>query len=263
MKKILNKKYLIISLISLLSLAAVSGVVYYVYYNAKITHVKKYSKKEYEKDQNEIKLSPSSYANTQSAQQIFNNFNNWKQKNPKGAINNFVSQYVNINLTPRQVQNIDILFTDLKFNENDSQHIMVNYSVQDKKHKFKKIEVTDIKIPIWNNSFNYENDQKLKEAFEKYKPELQEIISSPKSSENNYFSSEEFKNNVFEWFKKIANENRPNLFPEKDYDITKTDNEDYVKYTVKNERNLLVIDFNFVSKDKKTLTQQRIQYYVN
>ncbi|QJR44039.1 hypothetical protein [Mycoplasma miroungirhinis] len=263
MKKTLNKKYLWVSLISLFSSSAIAGVIYFVYYNAKITHIEKYSDKEYQQDQEKIILSPTSFNNIQSAQQIFNNFQIWKKNNPNEPVNKFISGNVNIKLTPRQQQNMEITFTDLKYDENDAENIIVDLSIQDKKHKFKKINIKNRKINIYNSSYNYENNDQLKIELNKNKNELKNIISNSNSTQDNYFSSEAFKNAVFQWFIKIANQNRPNIFSQKDYDIVKADNEDYVKYTTKSERNLLVIDFNFVSKDKKIIEKNRIQYYVS
>ncbi|QJG67031.1 hypothetical protein [Mycoplasma phocoenae] len=248
-KKSLIKSILIWLTIGLVSAGFLGSVIYYVHYNNLVTKIKKYKQKEYEEDSKNIVVLPRIFE-YQSAKDIIYRLNIQKEIEKNFSIHDYIKNYVSFgDISLRMDKNLDFIFTDAKLKENTNDTILLTVKIVPKNKKFKPKTFENLEVKISNISTNYQNSEVFKKVFNKYKDDLYRLINSDESINDSYYKTEKFKNNIFEWYKKVVNEARPNLFPINEYDIIKEPTtQNWVSYINKDMRNLLTIKFAFKNK---------------
>ncbi|MBN0919361.1 hypothetical protein [[Mycoplasma] gypis] len=253
------------SLVGILSFGALSGIIYFTYYNAKVVHEKKYKVSEFLEDSEKISFSSNTYLNSQNAQEIAQKYQelitlseselkNSNTDSIQQTKNEYISKFIKPNWNIRQKQNIEINYDDLNY---DGNYLIINYTLSPKENLNTKPVSNQTKVFIWQDFLNFGQNTKLEKLYFDNYDSLVQIINKT-TDKNDYYTSSEFRESIFNWFKSIVNQARPNLFPTDQWDLEPfldaENNSTAITYTTKGSRNLLVIDYYFVSKDKSQKT---------
>ncbi|MGX9358401.1 hypothetical protein ACWXVL_01260 [Mycoplasma sp. 128] len=286
-KKISISPRILWPIIGVFSVLSLAGIIYFVYYNSQTVHEKKYTKEQYEKDANSIKLTQMDKIGLDNAKEIYqrylanvnpdlapkftpqeiraqketqseiaNDATTEEKAQPivedvtKQSPNEFIRTIISFNANFTQNKNIDVTFTALNWDENEPDYLKISYWVsasQDKYSNFPTYKFQDVKVKILQTKINIQSSDFIL-AFNKKLPSLKAIINDPSSSDSTYFESQEFKQRIFDWFKELIDSQRPNVYPVSDYDFSKLGNTNFVTYDAKKAKNNLTVSFYFRSK---------------
>ncbi|AWX42845.1 Uncharacterised protein [Metamycoplasma cloacale] len=270
------------------------GAIYFIHKNSRSLEKEFYSPSDFEKEINKIELS-SSIEISQNAKTIYNNYLKNKkfkeeqlEKNPNNNLpsaifdpHKAITSIVSNNLTYNQQRTIIFTYTDLKYNENEPDVLEVFYDVNLNLEyakgvfEWKWIQNTDKskyyhqrsqKISFVSWSEDWDSNIEFKKAFSNHEEDIKRIITHRENENDStgeeWFASEKFQEDVFNWFKNIVIESNvaPNIYSLENYDILAyiTKERPYVSWIPTKGLNNLEINYYYQHKtDPKIKSEPR------
>ncbi|WP_412031314.1 hypothetical protein [Metamycoplasma buccale] len=274
--------------------SAVGGAIYFELKNTKPKEKDYLSPEKFLEECSAINLT-ASHNITQNAKTIYENYlkakneadekiKQWEKNNKNSSsdktskpeafdLAKYMAIYFKNNLTFEQQKNLVLKYLDLKLGNNNNQleitySVTLNYETTNGKFESKKIKGTEKSkyyfkktqtIDINTVTEDFDNNINFQNNVNKYLEEIKTLLKT-KPFEG-WFTSKEFKEKAFAWFKKIVDESnvRPTIYNKEEWDLVPfygydhDENYQYVKWNPAKGLNELLFDYHYVNKKNPKL----------